>query len=257
MIGRPKTSANFMHNWIFLFLFIGFSTMGLAAQPTDVSINGLTGKVKRFDERRSSIVEKNGAQKEEKSGLEKSLFFDEAGRLTLQSFSGLSTSETRYLYAKDGVRKAITDRTEAFEKPGKVKIPGYSVSVFTFNAKDNSILEETYRGKLQAGPVLETADRSHRYKFYFDSIDRLIKEEFLSPEGSELTTEEYFYSGASVAPTDVVVSSGGRALQFIKCTYDLDSVGNWTKRIEVRKPSDPRNPVITEVTYRKISYYKS
>ena len=71
---------------IVVFMAIGY--IGLAAHPTEVLIFGLTGKVKRFDERRATLIEKNGIPKEEKSGMEKSLFFDEDGRLTLQMFSG-------------------------------------------------------------------------------------------------------------------------------------------------------------------------
>jgi hypothetical protein len=245
-----------MKTLIWLFAFLILSGASVAQKPTDVSINGLIRKVKRFDERSSTITEKNGKQKEEKSGFEKALVFDEDGRLTLETSTGTSISETRFLYAKDGVRKAVTERTDPFEKPGKIKIPDYSASKFTYDEKENSILEETFRGKLQAGPVLELAGRSHQYKFHFDQTNRLLKKEFLTPDGKELMIEEYFYRGTGPTATDVVLSHNGQALQFIKCTYEVDKAGNWTKRTEVQTPIDPRNSTVTEITYRKIAYYK-
>lgn len=237
-------------------LLFGMYSTDSGQRPTDVSINGMIGKVKRVDVRRATMVLKKGVQKEERAETEKSLFFDTNGRLTSKSISGYGVSETRYSYEKNGVRKAITDRTEPFDKPGKIKIPGYSASKFTFDEKERSILEETFGGGPQTGPVLELQWRSHSYKFYFDETDRLIKEEFLSPDGKELTTYTYFYRDATHNPTDVVISSKRQVLQFIKFTYELDKNGNWTKRREVKRPIDPKNPTITEVNYRKISYYK-
>jgi len=246
-----------MRTIVLVVILLGFYGTIMAQQPNDVSMNELIGKVKRVDERSATVIQKNGKQKEEKSGLEKSLIFDEKGRLTLKIFTGLNTSETRYSYEKNGIRKAITDRTEPFEKHGAIKIPGYSASRFTFNETENSILEETFYGKIQTGPILELAGRSHQYKYFFDKTNRLVKKEYLSPEGdNEITTKEFFHRENTPTPTDVIISSKGDVLQFIKCTYEIDDNGNWTKRIEIKKPIDPKNPTVTEVTYRKISYYR-
>lgn len=232
-----------------------FAALGTVAQPTDRSIHGLTGKVKRFDERSETIIEKDGALKKEKGSIEETKIFDESGRLSREMFSGMVNSERRFLYEKNGVRKSITDSTQPFEKPRSIKIPSYSVSVFTYDAKENSILEKTYSGKYQAGPVLETSGPGDQEKFFFDDLNRLVKKVYLTSDGREMTTEEYFHRDSSPNPTDVVISLRGRAIQFIKCTYEVDSAGNWTKRTEVKRSTDPRHPVLTEVTYRKISYY--
>lgn len=97
-----------MKSVILIISFFGLSMICIAQKPSDVSINELIGKVKHFDERSSMVVQKNGKQKEEKSGFEKSLIFDEKGRVTLALTSGISTSETRYIYEKNGISKAIT-----------------------------------------------------------------------------------------------------------------------------------------------------
>ena len=246
-----------MKKALLLFAILVTACFGTSAQePTDISIHGMIGKVKRVDERIATLVEKKGVAKEEKGGIETTRIFDENGRLSRELFSGSSNSERRFIYEKDGVRKSVTDTTQPFEKPNVLKMPGYSVSVFKYDSKENSISEDRFHGKIQSGPILETGDPGNKYKYFFDAENRLTKEVLMEPDGREILIEEYFYRGSGPTASDIVVSSRGRAIQFVKCTYEADSHGNWTKRTEARKPVDPKQSTVTEITYRKITYYK-
>ncbi|HEV8593509.1 MAG TPA: hypothetical protein VGQ55_15500 [Pyrinomonadaceae bacterium] len=238
-------------------VFVAIAALNTFGQPNDLSIHNLVGKVKRFDEQLATLEEKNGVVKEHKSVSKASRFFDENGRLSHESFSGTTSSERQFIYEKNGVRKSVTETTQPFEKPGSVKIPSYSVSIFKYDEKDNSMSQDIYHGKIQAGPLLETGDPGNKYKYFFDNENRLTKEILMEPDGKEIMTEEYFYRGSGPTASDIVLLSKGRALQFIKCTYEVDALGNWTKKTAVRKPVDPRKPTVNEVTYRKITYYKN
>lgn len=228
---------------------------GVWAQPTDLHIEGLKGKVKRIDERNAEIVMKKGVPVEERLGFEKSKVFDEKGRLTFESFVGTSITERRFSYEKNGVRKAVSEIRLPFEKAGAKKLPSVSASVFKHNEKENSLTELRYVAPRQTGPVLEINSASNHFKYFFDSSNRLLKKVFFSSEGRELNVDEYYYREAD-HPSDVVILYRGNAIQFLKYTYELDSHGNWTKRIEYSKPVNPQQPERTTVTYRKISSYE-
>lgn len=231
------------------------SALPTLAQPSAVNIEGMNGEVKRVDEKESTTTVKDGKTKEDFDSFSHFLVFDKSGRLTYAtySFEGSST-EKRYFYDKDGVRKCASQTTRPFNRSTQEPPPSFSASVFKFNAGENTLTEDTYTPKLQSGPVFELNDLGQRYKYVFDKTNRLIKKIVLSSDGREVMTFEYFFRSTGF-PSDLVITSGGRALQMLKYTYEVDSHGNWTKRTAEERSTNPQFAPRTRVTYRKISYF--
>ncbi|MEP6847975.1 MAG: hypothetical protein ABI999_03900 [Acidobacteriota bacterium] len=225
-------------------------------QFSAVDLEGMSGKVKRLDEKISTISVKDGRTKEEVIPGSHYFVFDKDGRLTyaMYTFEGSST-EKQCIYDKNGVRKCSSETTSAFSKSGP-SLPSLSASVFKFDAAENSMTEDTYTPKMQnGGPAFELNDLGQRYKYYFDASKRMTKKIVLSSDGAEVSTYEYFYR-SSGPPSDMALTSHGRLIQAEKYTYDLDDHGNWTKRTSVSRFTNAAMPESTTVSYRKVAYYE-
>jgi hypothetical protein len=234
---------------ILLFCGCGF------AQPTHVDIEGLFGKVKRVDERSADIEVVDGVRKEKKELTEFSKVFDEKGRLTYEVVTGENIVERRHTYSKDGIRRTVGEDKRPFEKPNPYKRPSLSAARFIYDEKENSISEDIITGRDFGDPVVELTEFGQRYKYFFDSANRLTKKVVMEPNLKVVMTYEYFYR-APGPPTDVVISSRGRAIQFIKYKYVLDADGNWTRRESEARSTNPNHPVRFDVMYRKIAYHR-
>jgi len=227
----------------------------LFGQPSSVNIEGMSGPVKRVYQKQTTTTEKNGKEKEDFSGISESFVFDKQGRLTYETFDlGDSSTEKHYSYEKDGVRKCVSQRTQAFNKSGQEPRPDVYATVFKYDAAENSISEDTYTSRLTTDPVVEVNRLGQRYKYFFDNQNRLIRKIVLSEQGNEVNTYEYSYTSNGL-PSSLLLTQHGRLLELIKYTYELDSKGNWTKRTGQISTSMVRTPPKAEVAYRKISYY--
>jgi hypothetical protein len=250
-----------LHSAIALALICFPAVAGVLAQPTDWAIEGIIGRVKSFEERSLSRYEKNGKVENDKTLVDTIQYFDEKGRLTKEIRNGLNNiSTTYYTYHKGGERRGLTESVRPFEKPtppDQPKYPTHLLSVFTYDPGENSVLEKGFRIPFSARPEPSEPERWHQFKWYFDKDNKLIRHIFMSPDGKELTTQTYVYPADGRHPVEMTVTSKGRTLQSIKYSYELDANGNWKKRTAVKTPIDPRNPVVTEVTIRKLSYYKN
>src|SRR5215510_8783483 len=71
-----------------------------SAQPGDININGLIGKVKSFDEQDVTVKEKNGRLVEGVRIPTRRVIFDKQGRMTYEwiSINGLTAKEFYYDY---------------------------------------------------------------------------------------------------------------------------------------------------------------
>lgn len=229
------------------------------AQPTALNIEGLTGNVKRVDEKRAAVQVKNGVAREKPDDSEKAYVFDEKARLTYESRSGMYPYERNCIYEhekNEEIRKCRSQSNPPFTKPGNEPRPSFSASVFQYNTLENSISEDTYTSLGSSGPLIELDNLGQRYKYFFNATNGMTKRVVLASDGDEVMTYEYFYRGDAPA-ANMVLSTSGRALQFVKYTYELDGKGNWIKRTAETTSVDPRQPVKTDITYRKISYYKN
>jgi YD repeat-containing protein len=236
-------------------LLLAISCAAVWAQPTQLTIEGLVGNVKRVDERRSDVEVVDGVRKERKASTEFSKVFDQQGRVVAEFVTGENIVETKHTYSKDGIRRTMSETTRPFEKPNAYKRPSVSATRFTYDASENSISEDHLSGRDFGDSVVEMMEYGRRLKYFFDSSNRLTKKLVMDSNLKEVSTYEYFYRGDG-PPTEVVLTLGGRALQMIKYTYELDAQGNWTKRESEAKTSNPANPIAADVVYRKISYYK-
>jgi hypothetical protein len=229
--------------------------IGVRAQPTELNTHGLIGKVKRVDARQAEIRIKNGVRKEEKSRDESSMVFDEKGRLTFETTIGEEVLEIRHTHSADGIRRTLSETKRPFDKPNAGRRPSAYATRFRYNESDNSISEDHMGGRDFGDPVIEMTEYTQRNKYIFDSSNRLAKRVIMEADLKEGLTYEYFYR-APGPPTDLVVSRNGHALQFIKYKYELDDVGNWTRRESESRSINPNHPVGVRVEYRKITYYK-
>lgn len=92
--------------------------------------------------------------------------------------------------------------------------------------------------------------------YHYDAKWRLVEEDHYSAQGSleSKTVTKYNPKGNRAEIYDY---RKGALLIKTLCSYNYDSNGNWTKRIQSKwtKKGNPK-PVLVDVTYRTIEYYK-
>lgn len=224
------------------------------SQPTDINIEGLKGKVKRIDDETANLVIKNGVATEVNRRRTRTVIFDKQGRLTYEwmKISNLTPFEHKYYYDKKGNRHRSTIRINEFgtESNRSVK-EQLSLSVFNFDSSNNIISQDEYRGDDINKDYLR-----QKYQYIFDKSGRIIERLVFDTNGGEVFKDVYVY-GTEQLPTEKQLAMAGNPPgQIFKYKYTLDSQGNWTKQIAeitiLKKADEPK----TEVTYRKISYYR-
>lgn len=233
---------------LLLLLFIP----SLAAQPNDWNLEHLSGKVKRIDEDRANLIEKNGKKSVAGRKRHRTLIFDTKGRKTYEWYSidRLDPFEHFYSYEKGRLYRR-TVRQGIYSGGGR-PTESTSMSKFTYNADENAVYQEVFIGKYPEFDVL-----TQKYKFLFDSSNRLIEEILYSSDNSPVIKKEYIF-GDDRLPKEMRVGSvsEGSRKQSVQYTYELDLHGNWIKLTSVNTLADKDATTSTQVTYRKISYYK-
>ena len=126
-----------------------------------------------------------------------------------------------------------------------------SLSVFRFDSSKNILFQDEYRGDDIKADYLR-----QKYQYAFDRSGRIMERLVFDAKGGEVFKDVYIY-GTEQLPTEKHLSMAENPVgQVFKYKYILDSQGNWTKQTAeitiLKKANEPR----TEVTYRKISYYK-
>lgn len=246
---------------LILMLLIAFCLFTLPAlgqqtqsEPTDINIEGLSGKVKRIDDETATLEMKNGTASEVSRRRTRTVIFDKKGRLTYEwiKISNLPPFEQNYYYDKKGNRHRRTSRiNELGVEPSKVGTEQMSLSVFSFDSSKNILFQDEYRGDdITADYLLQ------KYQYSFDKSGRILERLVFDANGGEVFKDVYIY-GTEHLPTEKHLSMAENPVgQIFKYKYILDSQGNWTKQIAeitiLKKANEPR----IEVTYRKISYYK-
>ena len=85
-------------------------------QPTDINIEGLSGKVKRIDDETATLEMKNGTLSAVNRRRTRTAIFDKQGRLIYEwiKISNLPPFEHNYYYDKKGNRHRRTARINEF-----------------------------------------------------------------------------------------------------------------------------------------------
>lgn len=224
------------------------------SQPSALNIKGLVGKVKRVDEKSTQLIESHGKTRQSDLPAH-SMVFDKNGELTFETYFTLEgNSETKYSNESNGVRKQVNQRNRPFAKSNEQFLPTVSASIFKYDPAAKMISEDHYDAIRQTGPVYDANSLTQRYKYYFNSANRLTKNIVLARSGKEIMTYEYTFRGDG-PPNEQIISAHGRAFELTKFVYEMDAKGNWIKRTGVTESFDPKVASQTWVTIRKIDYY--
>jgi hypothetical protein len=223
-------------------------------QPADINIEGLRGKVKRIDDETATLVMKNGIDSEVNRRRTRTAIFDKQGRLTYEwiKISNLPPFEHSYYYDKKGNRHRETIRIiEYGTEPNKFSTKQMSLSVFRFDSSKNILFQDEYRGAEINADYLR-----QKYQYTFDKSGRIIEQLVFDAKGKEVFKDVYIY-GTEQLPAEKHLSMAENPVgQIFKYKYILDPQGNWTKQIAENTILKKADESKTEVTYRKISYYK-
>lgn len=234
---------------LILSIIICFGMSVSADPPNDVNIEGLTGKVKRFEEEFSDMQLRDGVLKETSRHHLRTLIFDKQGRRTYEQSGDVNSFEKYYSYEKEKcfVRTVNTRLDFSSGKPSE----SFSLHVFNYVAGENSVYREVFIGR---PPAFDT--KTQKYKYVFDSNNRLLEELMYSAADVPVVRRKYVYTDQSL-PTEAQISLvRGSRPQTFKYTYVVDAQGNWTKRTEEITLADAGSTKRVKVTYRKIEYYK-
>lgn len=252
--------GDFMKRFIFLSVFLLLAAVGLqtfAAVPNDLNIGHLKGKVQKIEEE-TAAVKNNKEDSRFFSGIIK---FDNNGRKIYEwlKFSKNDLPrESFFNYDNDKCFiKTVDLFPKLFENNGK---DYFSYSLRNYSGNENMLTDEFFLAFSRIG---ETKMRDTKYRF--DSEGRLTDEIQIvySPKGfprlpnsPQTLTVTHTYNNGEHLPTETkFVISGEKTLETTKnFTYQLDSQGNWFKR--TAEFTDQNNKKITEITYRKITYFE-
>jgi hypothetical protein len=238
-------------------VFFCFAGTLFAQQPSDLDMEGLSGKVKRIVEEIAPVKMKNGALKEGSRRRSREVIFDKQGRVTYRWIQILDfdANESNYSYDKNK-RINRTKVIKPFAKPGEPEIMMLSSDIFRYDPAENAIYEDVYApGMTDSKIMTDSRIITQKYKFIFDRDNRLSERIMLTTNGKVVSTDKYIY-GEQKLPTERRLSLlGNPRLQIIKYSYELDAQGNWIKRTAEKMMANAAADKETEVTYRKISYY--
>ena len=242
-----------IHLLIVSVLALNLCALAQTSKPTARNLEGLTGDVKRIDEQEAEVKSTGGLAKTGSKRFTRSLIFDRKGRVSRRqtSINGFDTRDFYYSYDKDGichVRYTIND--PRFDNSRSAAREQYSLHIFSYEQNENTVNETVY-----IGDKLLPENLTQRFKYKFDSNNRLVERVMMTPTGSPAVTDEYSYAAESNPIERRLQAYGGTKPQVIKYSYVLDARGNWIERTEENTLADKNKTTRIIITYRKVSYY--
>ncbi|HEY0427558.1 MAG TPA: hypothetical protein VGC76_07105 [Pyrinomonadaceae bacterium] len=240
----------------FLYIFVVtvlLAASALAAVPTDLNKEFLTGKVKSIDEDTATMKLKKGVLVEDSRYRSRSISFDRQGRMTYkwQKIDKLSPNEYFYTYEGDDKRFTRSVFINLFGVDAKKNPDRISLTILRYDADKNEIFEDVYAERESYVDAL-----TQKYTYTFDKENRLVEDILAGSNGIPAFLTRYVY-GTERLPTERRGYIVGNPIPAIsKYVYELDSTGNWTKQTAETTLAKKDAEATTVITYRKISYYK-
>lgn len=237
---------------IFSLLFIFNIYTVSFAQPTARDFDGIVGAVKHVEEEVAEMKMKDGQLIESSRRRYRSTDYDKQGRMTRNwiSVTVNGSKEEHFSYDKQGNASV---RSEIFSPSISDKpFPSSAfLNTFKFDESENTLTKEVYVGNTPSPRTL-----TQKYKYQFDTNNRLVETIAYTVQGSIAIKDVYEY-GVGRFPTERrLYLTGNPTPQVIKYNYILDEQGNWIKRIEDNTLANQDRTQLTKITYRKISYFK-
>lgn len=229
------------------------------AQPNDLNMEGLSGRVKSIDEDTALMKEKDGVMVEGTRNRTQSLIFDKQGRMTYEwiKIKNLDPRATYYTYEKNGRRISRQIVIKPFANKTEEPFEQYSLSVITFDKKTRTLSRDVFVGHMVDRKPVDLNIPTQKYKYIFDEDGRLLAKVMLTLQGEEGTRDTYIYKSERLPAERRLSMAGTLRMQVIKYTYELDAQGNWVKRTEENTWADAKATKEWKVSYRKITYYKN
>lgn len=224
-----------------LAIAIGIASIGICdaqQKKTDREHAGLLGKVKTVKIEEAKITNKSGKTGEGKRTHVESQSYSENGSLT-KSIRFDAGRATDYFYSYDSSGNRIEFNRNAI---GETRLK----TEFKLDAVGNRI-EETQTG--DQGLV-------NRIVCIFDAKGRTIEKRIFNKQGL-FAKRSYAYGADANPANEIEYDAKGGLVGQQSYSYELDSTGNWIKRITSTQGTSNGKPVSepAEVTYRTIAYY--
>jgi hypothetical protein len=238
--------------YIFIVLVLSVASV-FAAAPTDLDKEHLSGKVKRIEEETAVMKLKNGVLKEDSRYRSRSVAFDKQGRMTYQWQKIGKMSPSEFFYTYEDADKRFTRRVviNLFGVDAKKSPDQISLTLFTYDAGRNEIFEKIYAaGEPDANALTQ------QYKYVFDKENRLVEKLSGGSNGIAAFITKYVYGTGKLPTERRGFIAGNPVPQVFKYVYELDAQGNWTKQTAETTLAKEGAEATTEITYRKITYYK-
>lgn len=255
VIGRQtkimcRASAHSSVLIIALFACVALSSITRAqevSRPTDLSIEGLIGSVKRVDEETSRLVTRNGVTREVNRRRTRSVVFDEKGRVTYKwvAIDDLPPFRHQYFYDKSGNR---IGRTWHQGYSSRDMSPMTSLSTFQFDSSRRILTVDEYRGERIDPKMLRQV-----YEYYFDENGRIVADVMKDFRRREIFRTDFTYDSQFIINGALHSMVRNPVGQIFSYENTSDEQGNWIRRrsyMKILKSGEER----TEIIYRKISY---
>lgn len=236
-----------------LFASCGFLSNTLHAQevsiPTDLTLEGLNGRVKRIDEETATVVTRNGVTKEVDRRHTRSAVFDDDGRISYEwiAIVDLPPFRHQYEYDKEGRRLRRTSRQG---EPNDSRWIQTSLRTFRFDKPKRILFVDEYRGERVDPKTLRQI-----YEYHFDESGRVVERVTRDSKSKEVFRTVYSYDSQLIINGERLSMAENPVGQIFAYENTPDAQGNWIRRrsqMTILQSGEKR----TEVIYRKISYRK-
>jgi len=217
--------------------------------PTDLTLEGLKGRVKGIDEETATVVTKNGVTKETNRHRTRTMAFDEHGRITYEwiAISDLRPFQHQYDYDKDGRQLRRTSRQGGPDDNRSIQT---SLKTYRFEPSKRILFVNEYRGDQVDPKTLRQI-----YEYHFDENGRISEHVTRDSKNGEVFRRAYNYDPQLILNEERLSMASNPVGQIFAYENTPDALGNWIRRVSqmtILKSGENR----TEVIYRKISYRK-
>ncbi len=215
--------------------------------PTNLTLEGLKGNVKRVDEETSTVVTKNGVTKETNRRRPRSMVFDERGRITYEwiSIGQLPPFEHHYDHDKNGSQRRRTSREG---DPNNERSIQTSLKTYRFDPSRRILFVDEYRGDKANTQMLRQI-----YEYHFDESGRISEHITRDSKNREVFRTTYSYDSQLIVNEQRHSMAENPVGQIFVYENTADAHGNWIRRrsqMTILKSGEKR----TEAIYRRISY---
>lgn len=218
-----------------------------AAIPSDLTLEGLKGSIKRIDEETATVVTKNGTRKEVNRHRTRSMVFDEHGRITYEwiAIVDLPPFQHQYSYDKEGRQLRRTSRQG---ESGDDRSIQTSLKTYRFDPSKRILFVDEYRGDQVDSKTLR-----QKYEYHFDEFDRITGHVTRDSKNREVFRKVYSYDSQLIVNKERLSMAENPVGQIFEYENTADAQKNWISRrsqMTILKSGETRS----EVIYRKVSY---